>query len=89
MTDIRTLTDEELIEALAAGQKLVIPEDCSLTELLTIHGRLGVAAAEIRSRGLADVSNKLKELDDWRDKHLPKQEVLFEDDSICVSIIKK
>lgn len=89
MKDIRTLTDEELVEVLAAGQKIDIPENCSLEELITIHNRLNTAASELRSRGLADVRNKLKELNDWRDKHIPVQKVLFEDDNICVSVIKK
>jgi hypothetical protein len=89
MTDIRTLTDEELVKVLAAGQIVDIPEDCGLKELIAIHSRLNAAAEEIRKQGLADVRNKLKELDAWRDEHLPKQEVLFENGNICVSIIKK
>lgn len=86
--DIRTLTDEELVEVLSTGGKVEIPDDCSLTELVKIHERLDIAAAAIRTTDMSAIKAKLDELAKWRDEHIPTTKVVADNKNTRVSIFK-
>lgn len=85
--DIRTLTDEELIDELANGSNTVdIPEDCSLEELITAHKRLTVAANFIRNADMDTIKKELKALAEWRDANVYKE--VANNKSVRVTLIK-
>lgn len=85
--DIRTLTDEELVETLSTGGKVEIPEECTLMELIKIHERLDLASSTIRTKDMSAVKAKLKELEAWRDKNIPTQQVIADNKLIKVSVV--
>ena len=86
MKDIRTLTDQELVEALYNGDKVDIPEDCSLEELLKCHERLNSAVSAIRDRDTSAIKAKLDQLAQWRDANIPTQKVIANNKKYKVSV---